>query len=104
VVAFNRAEGGGGGLAVGGRLTVISSVLVGNRSLEDFGGGAYLFSEAQVDFNDVTFRSNRAAVAGGGLYLEPPLFPGSRNFRNVTFESNFAPAGPDCAGVGCPAN
>lgn len=101
-VAGNRAEGGGGGIAVGGKLTVIHSIFLGNRSLQDFGGGAYLFSEAQADFNAAIIRSNRAAIAGGGLYLEPPLFPDSRDFRNVTFEFNFAPVGPDCAGVGCP--
>lgn len=103
-VAGNRADGGGGGIAVGGRLTVIHSIFTGNRSLQDFGGGAYLFSEARADFNKVTFRSNRAAIAGGGLYLEAPLFPDSRDFRNVTFEFNAAPVGPDCAGVGCPAS
>lgn len=103
-VAFNRAEGGGGGIAVGGQLTVIHSILTGNRSLADSGGGAYLFSEARADLNAAIIRSNRAAVAGGGLYLEPPLFPDSRDFRNVTFELNFAPVGPDCAGVGCPTN
>jgi hypothetical protein len=100
----NQSEGGGGGIAVGGQLTVINSVFLSNRSLEDFGGGAYLFSEARADFNRATFQGNSAAIAGGGLYLEPPLFPGSRNFKNVTFEANFAPVGPDCAGVGCPAN
>jgi hypothetical protein len=103
-VVSNRAEGGGGGLAVGGRLTVTNAVFLGNRSEEDFGGGAYLFSEARASFTDVEFRGNRAAIAGGGLLLEPPLFPDSRSFHNVTFTANFAPVGPDCAGSGCPAN
>ena len=103
-LVLNRAEGGGGGIAAGGRLTVVNAVFLGNQSLEDFGGGAYLFSEARADFNKVEFRGNRAAIAGGGLYLESPLFPDSRDFRNVTFVNNFAPVGPDCAGVGCPEN
>lgn len=104
VVAGNTADGGGGGIAAGGELTVVNSDLSGNESRNDFGGGAYLFSEARADFTNVTISGNRAAIAGGGLYLEPPLFPGSRVFRNVTFEANFAPVGPDCAGVGCPAS
>jgi CSLREA domain-containing protein len=104
VVAGNTADGGGGGLAVGGLLTVVNSEISSNESLNDFGGGAYLFSEARASFTNVNFSGNRAAIAGGGIYLEPPLFPGSREFRNVTFEANFAPVGPDCAGVGCPAN
>jgi hypothetical protein len=102
VVLANRAEGGGGGIAVGGRLSVASAIIRGNESLQDFGGGAYLFSEARADFSNVDIASNRAAIAGGGLLLESPLFPGSREFRNVTFEGNSAPVGPDCAGVGCP--
>ncbi|HKV07045.1 MAG TPA: hypothetical protein VJ725_02835 [Thermoanaerobaculia bacterium] len=103
-IVANRAEGGGGGIAVGGRLAVTHSLFLSNQSLEDFGGGAYLFSEARADFNEVEFRGNRAAIAGGGIYLEAPLFPDSRDFRKVSFVSNFAPAGPDCAGVGCPAS
>ncbi|HEX6898847.1 MAG TPA: hypothetical protein VF789_04005 [Thermoanaerobaculia bacterium] len=102
VVFGNRAEGGGGGIAVGGRLDMVDAILRGNASLQDFGGGAYLFSEARADFTNVDFLSNRAAIAGGGIYLEPPLFPDSRTFRNVTFEGNSAPVGPDCGGVGCP--
>lgn len=104
VIVGNRAEGGGGGIATGGRLTVTNAILQGNRSLADFGGGAYLFSEARAVFTEVDFRSNRAAIAGGGLYLEPPVFPDSRDFRKVTFVNNFAPVGPDCAGSGCPTN
>lgn len=104
VVFGNRAEGGGGGIAAGGRLTLVNAIVRGNRSLQDFGGGAYLFSEARAAFTSVEIASNRAAIAGGGIYLEPPLFPDSRDFRNVTFEGNSAPVGPDCAGVGCPAD
>lgn len=104
VVAGNTADGGGGGLAVGGLLTVVNSEISSNKSLSDFGGGAYLFSEARASFSNVRISGNRAAIAGGGLYLESPLFPGSREFHNVTFETNFAPVGPDCAGAGCPAN
>ncbi|HEX7186391.1 MAG TPA: hypothetical protein VF756_31505 [Thermoanaerobaculia bacterium] len=104
VVLGNRAEGGGGGIAAGGRLNMVKAMIRGNQSLEDFGGGAYLFSEAQADLTNVFFIGNRAAVAGGGLYLEPPLFPDSRVFRNVTFDGNFAPVGPDCAGSGCPTD
>jgi hypothetical protein len=103
-VAFNQAEGGGGGIAVGGRLLVLDSVFTGNRSLQDFGGGAYLFSEAKALLAKVDFRGNRAAVAGGALYLEAPLFPNSRIFTALTFAGNSAPVDPNCSGVGCPAN
>lgn len=104
VVAGNRADGGGGGLAAGGALRVVNSEISSNQSLNDFGGGAYLFSEARASFANVAISGNRAAIAGGGLYLEAPLFPSSRKFLNVTFEGNSAPADPDCGGVGCPAN
>ena len=103
IVAVNQAEGGGGGLAVGGRLTVVDSRIRGNESLQDFGGGVYLFSEARAEFTNVIFFSNRAAVAGGAIYVEPPLFPDTPIFRHVTGQANFAPVGPNCAGA-CPAN
>lgn len=99
VVAFNQAEGGGGGLAVGGRLTVVDSIIRGNESLQDFGGGAYLFAEARAELTNVTFLGNRAAIAGGAVYVEPPVFPGTPIFRNVIVRGNFAPVGPNCAGA-----
>src|SRR6185295_5604546 len=53
-VAGNRADGGGGGIAVGFGLTVMDSTISGNRSATDFGGGVYLFTEARASFDNVT--------------------------------------------------
>lgn len=99
VVSANQAEGGGGGLAVGGRLTVVDSIIRGNESLQDFGGGVYLFAEARAEFTNVLFSGNRAAIAGGAVYVEPPIFPGTPIFRNVIVRANSAPVGPNCAGA-----
>lgn len=103
VVAGNTAEGGGGGLTAAGEVTVINTEFSGNESLQDFGGGAYLFSDAVATFSNVDFSGNRAAFGGGGLFVENPIFPGTPVYRNVTFEANFAPVGPDCLGA-CPTN
>jgi CSLREA domain-containing protein len=96
-VAGNTAQGGGGGLAVGGRLEVRNSTLSGNRSVTDFGGGAYLFSEAVATFNNATVTANRAAQRGGGLFAEQPLTAPPRLASSI-LAANAAPADPDCLG------
>jgi CSLREA domain-containing protein len=96
-IAGNTAEGGGGGLAVGGRLEVRNSTLSGNRSVTDFGGGAYLFSEAVATFQNATLTANRAAQRGGGIFAEQPLTVPPR-FSNTILAANAAPSDSDCLG------
>lgn len=98
-VAGNRADGGGGGIAVGFGLTVMDSTISGNRSATDFGGGVYLFTEAQASFNNVTITANSAARRGGGLFAESPDDPTSPSLANSIVAGNSAPQDPDCLGV-----
>jgi hypothetical protein len=95
----NTADGGGGGIAVGGALTVMDSTISGNRSVTDLGGGVYLFSQAQASFNNVTITANTAARQGGGLSVELPELAGTPRLANSIVAANSAPLHPDCEGV-----
>ncbi len=95
----NTADGGGGGMAAGGELTVTNSTISGNRSVTDFGGGVYLFSEAQASFNNVTITANTAARQGGGLLVELPDVAGTPRLANSIVAANSATMDPDCLGV-----
>ena len=100
-VAGNTAGGGGGGLAVGGHLEARNSTISGNRSVSDFGGGAYLFSgfpdTLPPYFHNVTITNNRAGRRGGGLFVEEPSNTSPR-LANSILAANSAPEDPDCLG------
>jgi CSLREA domain-containing protein len=98
-IAGNRADGGGGGIAVGFGFTVKDSTISGNRSVTDFGGGVYLFTEARASFNNATITANSAAQRGGGLFAESPDDPASPSLANSIVAGNSAPQNPDCLGV-----
>jgi len=98
-IADNTAQGGGGGITAGNEISVIDSTISGNRSVQDFGGGVYLFSEAQAFFNNVTIAGNTASQRGGGVYVETPTFLGTPRFGNTILAGNSATQDDDCFGV-----
>jgi CSLREA domain-containing protein len=95
----NTAQGGGGGITVGFRLSMIDSTISGNRSVQDFGGGVYLFSEAQATFNNVTIAGNTAGQRGGGVFVETPTFSDTPRFSNSIVAGNSAAQDDDCLGA-----
>ncbi len=95
----NSATGGGGGISIGGVVTLENVTISGNRSVNDFGGGLYVFSDARAILNNVTVTGNTAAMQGGGIFAENSAFIGfAPRATNSIFAGNTAPAGPDCAG------
>ncbi|HEV2852641.1 MAG TPA: CSLREA domain-containing protein [Thermoanaerobaculia bacterium] len=98
-ISNNTAQGGGGGIAIGGRVTLENVTLSGNRSLADFGGGLYVFSDARTSLNNVTIVNNTAAMQGGGIFAENAAFIGfAPRVTNSIIAANTAPIGPDCSG------
>ena len=95
----NTAQGGGGGLAAGGTVSLANVTISGNFSQEDFGGGLYVFSDARVTGNNLTVVNNRAALRGGGLLAENSAFIGvSPRITNSIIAANTASSEPDCTG------
>ena len=98
-ISGNTAGGGGGGVATAGGVAMANSTFSGNRSLQDFGGGLYLFSEAQADFDNVTITGNMAAQRGGGLFVEAPIAAGTPVLANSIVAANSASRDVDCSGA-----
>jgi CSLREA domain-containing protein len=99
-ISGNTAGSGGGGVAAGGFLGVVNSTFSGNRSLDGFGGGLYLFSAAQAaPINSVTITGNTSTRGGGGLYVEVPSASRTPVLSNSIVAGNSAPRDADCLGV-----
>ncbi len=99
-VSDNSAQGGGGGLAIGGAFVLANVTVSGNNSTQDFGGGLYFFSDAKGTANNLTVTSNGAALKGGGAFIETSAFIGiAPKITNSILASNTAPAEPDCSGA-----
>ncbi len=96
-VANNSAQSSGGGIAAGGTLAFTNVTIAGNRSVSDFGGGVYLFSDARGTIGNATIAGNSAALQGGGLFGESTLFIGvPPRVTNSILAGNSAPSRPDC--------
>lgn len=101
-ITLNTAAGGGGGVALGGTARFTNVTISGNRSLNDFGGGVYTFSDAEAVFANATITGNRAARLGGGLFAESSAFISvdRSELRNSILAGNTATQGdPDCSGA-----
>jgi CSLREA domain-containing protein len=97
--AANTAQGGGGGLAAGGTVSLANDTFTDNHSQTDFGGGLYIFSDARATANNLTISGNSAALKGGGILIESSAFIGvSPRITNSIIAGNTAPAEPDCSG------
>jgi hypothetical protein len=86
-IADNMSNHFGGGLHVGGALSITDSAVVGNLTLDDvesrrsFGGGIYNF--ALLRLKNVTVAGNTGATLGGGIYNDQMLvLRGSTIVRN----------------------
>ncbi|HEX4960280.1 MAG TPA: CSLREA domain-containing protein [Thermoanaerobaculia bacterium] len=71
----NSAQGVGGGLAVGGTVSLANDTLSGNHADSDFGGGLYVFGTSHTTVNNLTIAEN-SALRGGGLVVETNAFIG----------------------------
>lgn len=97
-VSGNTASGGGGGATLGGTSAFTNVTFSGNRSLADFGGGIYVFSDGVATFNNVTVTGNTAAQRGGGVFAETSAFIGTPPaFSNSILAGNTASSDPDCS-------
>ena len=93
-LAFNDADGNGGGLYVEGeRVIAINSTFSNNSA--DIGGGIYAI-DGETSFGSVTIASNTADTRGGGFRDDGPAV---LVFGNTIIGDNTAPRGPDCSGV-----
>jgi CSLREA domain-containing protein len=98
-VSDNTASGGGGGLAIDATATLTNVTLSGNRSLTDFGGGIYFFSDTESIVNNATITANSAAQRGGGIFAESAAFIGNApEVANSILAGNTASSEPDCGG------
>jgi len=70
-ISGNEAEARGGGLTQtdSGRVTLVNSTVVANRSLAGSGGGIANTSNGQIRLDGCTVAGNQAAAHGGGLYF-----------------------------------
>jgi CSLREA domain-containing protein len=99
-VSYNMAQGGGGGLALGGAFQLANVTISGNQSRSDFGGGLYIFSDARGTANNLTVAGNSAALKGGGVFIESSAFIGiSPKVTNSILAGNSAASDPDCSGA-----
>jgi CSLREA domain-containing protein len=100
-VSGNTAAGGGGGIADGGLMRVSDSTISGNRSLTDFGGGLYVFSNTDAILTNVTITGNTAALKGGGIFAEGSPFTGVNHpdVRDSILAGNTASSERDCSGA-----
>jgi CSLREA domain-containing protein len=98
-VSANSAQGGGGGLAIGGAFALTNVTVAYNVSVQDFGGGLYLFSGARGTANNLTVTANTAALKGGGVFIESSAFVGiAPKITNSILAGNTASSEPDCSG------
>ncbi len=96
-VSNNVADGGGGGLVIGSPLVMVNTTFSGNRSVNDFGGGIYMFGETIGTADGVTITGNRASMLGGGFQNEGM---GNFSFANSVLAGNTVDSGThaDCSG------
>ncbi|MCA9139480.1 MAG: DUF4347 domain-containing protein, partial [Planctomycetales bacterium] len=83
IIEDSDATVAGGGIYSEGRLTIIDSRIVGNRS---DGNGAGVYSNGLLDIVRSSLESNRSATRGGGVYIAG----GTANLTAVTISGNEA--------------
>ena len=85
------AQSGGGGIYNdGGRLTLTSCILTGNKAFA-FGGGAIYSQSGSLTLINCTFSGNTSSGDGGGIFMtDSSSAPGILTITNCTLSGNTA--------------
>jgi hypothetical protein len=92
VIQNQEGKANGGGLRVGGFVTIKNTTVANNRSHEE-GGGLWYLGEVPVTITNSTFSGNQAkdengAGLGGGIFSGQ--WGSETNITNTTFANNYA--------------